>query len=139
CSKESKVVHNKEKIETGITSKIEKDTNEKTKKGKKEELKKKEEDKDKIEEGRKNKQKTIEDKKKKEKVVTEPLTGNYMSTVKLNIRIKPGLSEESIGVLLPHQKAVASEKANVDGITWYKVKARNKEGWASANYLTYYK
>lgn len=90
-----------------------------------------------------HKEKTEKQEAQKEKVnvevKTESISGNYMSTVELNIRKGHGLEYDSAGILKPSQKAVVSEKAVSGGITWYKVTVGNVTGWASNNYLVEYK
>lgn len=72
-------------------------------------------------------------------VKTESISGEYMSSVDLNVRASHGTQHKIVGSLSPGKKAIASEKAVIDGSTWYKIKTDTFTGWASANYLSAYK
>src|SRR5690625_2150781 len=69
---------------------------------------------------------------------TEEISGDFMSTIALNIRKGPSTDFQLVGNLQPYMKAVASEKATLNGSTWYKVTANDLTGWAAANYLVPY-
>jgi len=69
---------------------------------------------------------------------TEEISGDFMSTIALNIRKGPSTDFQLVGNLQPYMKAVASEKATLNGSTWYKVTSNDLSGWAAANYLVAY-
>lgn len=69
---------------------------------------------------------------------TEKISGDFMSSVNLNMRKGPSTDFQLVGSLQPYEKAVASEKATLNGSTWYKITANDVTGWASANYLVAY-
>lgn len=69
---------------------------------------------------------------------TEKISGEFMSTVVLNMRKGPSTNFQLVGNLQPYEKAVVSEKATLNGVTWYKVTSNDVTGWAAANYLIAY-
>lgn len=83
--------------------------------------------------------KKVEPKKEAPKFVTEKMSGEFMSTVDLNIRKGPSTDFEAVGYLKAYGKAVASEKTNYQDNTWYKITYNGVTGWASAGYLKNYK
>lgn len=69
---------------------------------------------------------------------TEKMSGDFMSTIALNMRKGPSTDFQLVGNLQPYEKVVASEKATLNGSTWYKITAKDTTGWAAANYLVTY-
>src|SRR5690625_4180943 len=130
-----KVVNKKESSKKEIAeNKVKEKNKEKTKNKikKKNKESKKNEKKEIVENDKKNE----EENKNKERIKEEEHNGEYTSTTDLNVRSQPSLHAEIIESISPSQKAVASKKANNDGVTWYKVKVNGIEGWASSAYLT---
>src|SRR5690625_3813807 len=118
-----KVVNKKESSKKEIAENKVKEKNKESKKNEKKEI---------VE----NDKKDEEENKNKERIKEEEHNGKYTSTTDLNVRSQPSLHAEIIESISPSQKAVASKKANNDGVTWYKVKVNGIEGWASSAYLT---
>lgn len=69
---------------------------------------------------------------------TEKISGEFISTVVLNMRKGPSTDFQLVGNLQPYEKTVVSEKATLNGSTWYKVTSNDVTGWAAANYLIVY-
>src|SRR5690625_5252411 len=62
---------------------------------------------------------------------TEEISGEFMSTVVLNIRKGPITDFQLVGNLQPYEKTVVSEKATLKGSTWYKITSDDVTGWAA--------
>lgn len=103
---------------------------------KKENIKKKESDSN-IERNEVKKEKMV--KKPSNDFKTENKSGDFMSSVELNMRKGPGTEYDAVGVLKPGVKAVASKQAKAsNGSTWYEITVNNVTGWSSSNYLSNY-
>lgn len=68
----------------------------------------------------------------------EEISGDFMSTISLNMRKGPSADSQIVGTLQPYAKAMASEKATLNGATWYKITSNDMTGWSAANYLVAY-
>lgn len=69
---------------------------------------------------------------------TEPIKGYYTSKTALNVREKPNVSSNKIGIINVGNKIEVVEKTtNLDSV-WFKVNLSGKEGWASSNYMENY-
>lgn len=76
---------------------------------------------------------------KEKEVKVYKFSGEFMSNDELNVKRYPDSNTETIGIISPHEKIIATGKSDHEGILWYKIQYGDKEGWVLSENLVSYK